>query len=180
MSLPNYITILRILLVPVVYLLITYYTPAQEHYRWWALYVFAFASLTDAIDGFICRRWNLRTTLGTILDPLADKLLLISTFIAISNSLLPLKPPSWVVIIIIFRDLFIVSGLLTIVLTTNKLIVKPNWLGKLTTFGQMLTVLLILLNSTLAPPIWWLTAWLTVASGIVYILRELKQLNRAK
>jgi len=147
--------------------------------RLFALTLFTLASVTDALDGFIARRWNLRTTLGTFLDPLADKLLLVSAFVGISVSSLPLKPPLWVVIVVVFRDLFLVAGLFIIYLTTQKISLEPNVLGKTTTFSQMVTIVFILMQIPLAPIFWFLTAALTVASGIVYVLSGLRQLHES-
>ena len=180
MTLPNYITLLRVFSVPFFYTALVYYQPEKDFWRWSALAIFVFASFTDALDGFIVRRWNLRSELGTFLDPLADKLLLISAFVGVSVSNLPLKPPLWVVIIVIFRDIFIVGGLVIIYITTQTVKVQPNLLGKITTFFQMATITMILLESQTASIFWSLTAALTVASGIVYILREMRRLNDGK
>ena len=177
MNLPNYITLIRILIVPFFFIALTYYAPGEDHFRWIALTLFLVASVTDAVDGFIARRWNIRSELGTFLDPLADKLLLISAFIAAIFSELPLKPPLWVVSIVIFRDIFIIGGLIFIYLTTQKVRVQPNLLGKITTFFQMATIVLILFQSKLALPACYLTAGLTIASGIVYIVREMRRFN---
>ena len=179
MSLPTYITLFRFLLIPLIYAFIAYYTNEKDHMRLFALTLFTLASVTDALDGFIARRWNLRTTLGTFLDPLADKLLLVSAFVGISVSSLPLKPPLWVVIVVVFRDLFLVAGLFIIYLTTQKISLEPNVLGKTTTFSQMVTIVFILMQIPLAPIFWFLTAALTVASGIVYVLSGLRQLHES-
>ncbi|MBI4388256.1 MAG: CDP-diacylglycerol--glycerol-3-phosphate 3-phosphatidyltransferase [Candidatus Omnitrophica bacterium] len=180
MTLPNYITLLRVFLVPFFFTALIYYQVDHDYYRWIAFSVFLFASVTDALDGFIVRKWKMGSELGTFLDPLADKLLLISAFIGLSVSSLPLKPPLWVVIIVIFRDIFILGGLAVVFVTTRSVKVNPNVLGKITTFFQMATILIILLQNRLAVLFWLITAGLTVASGIVYILREMKRLNHAK
>ncbi len=180
MTLPNYITLLRVLSVPFFYTALVYYQPEKDYWRLTALAIFVFASFTDALDGFIVRRWHLGSRLGTFLDPLADKLLLVSAFVGVSISNLSLKPPLWVVIIVIFRDIFIIGGLVIIYITTQAVKVQPNLLGKATTFFQMLTIMMILLESPFASIFWLLTAALTVASGIVYILREMRRLNDGK
>ena len=180
MTLPNCITLLRIFLVPFFYTALAYYQPGRDEYRWMAFAIFLIASLTDALDGFIVRKWSLRSELGTFLDPLADKLLLISAFLGVNVSSLALKPPLWIVIIVIFRDIFIVCGLIVVFITTRNLFVRPNFLGKITTFLQMTTILLILLQVRIAAVLWYLTAGLTIVSGVVYILREMRRLNHAK
>jgi len=157
--------------------MLVYYKPENDFYRWYALTLFAVASFTDAIDGFIARRWNCQTPFGTLLDPLADKLLLLSAFIGISVSGLSEKPPFWVSLIVIFRDIIIVAGLAAISMTAHTLKIQPNQLGKATTFFQMITIILVLMQIKIIPIFWFLIAGLTVASGIVYIVREMRRLN---
>ncbi len=176
-TLPNYITLLRILSVPFLYTSLVYYRTDKDYWRWIALGIFIFGSFTDALDGFIVRKWGMKSEFGTFLDPLADKILLISAYIGVSLATLALKPPLWVVIIVVFRDIFIMCGLLAIYITTQTVKIQPNVLGKITTFFQMLTIILILFQSKFASISWLVTAALTVASGIVYILREMRRLN---
>lgn len=176
-NLPNYLTILRILLVPVFYTMLVYYEPGKDNYRWYALLIFIVASLTDAIDGIVARRWNCRTEFGTFLDPLADKLLLISAFIGISISDLPVKPPFWVLSVVVFRDIIIIVGLAAIFMTTQSMKIQPNLLGKATTAVQMAAIVMILAQLKIALIVWFLTVGLTIASGIVYIVREMRRFN---
>lgn len=180
MTIPNYITLLRILLVPFFFISLVYFEPGKDYMRWVAFSIFLFASFTDALDGFIVRKWKLGSELGTFLDPLADKLLLICAFLGAHFSNLAMKPPVWVVAIVIFRDIFIVSGLVVIFITMHSVKIQPNRLGKTTTFFQMLTILVILLQLKVAPIFWFLTAALTVVSGIVYICREMRRFNNGK
>lgn len=180
MTIPNYITLIRVLLVPFFYTALTYYQPGKEYWRELALILFVIASATDALDGFIVRKWNLKSSFGTFFDPLADKILLISGFLGIHFSALAIQPPLWVIIIVIFRDIFIMTGLITVYVTTQAIKVEPNTLGKLTTFSQMLTIGLCLLATPLASISWHVTAALTVASGIVYILREMRRLHNGR
>ncbi len=178
MNLANSLTLLRILLVPVFISFIAYYDGANDFFRYAALGVFSFACLTDAVDGYIARVFNQRTELGTLLDPVADKLLLVSAFIGILlQNNFELKPPIWVVIIITSRDAFIILGLLIIFFTTGKISASPNFLGKVTTVFQMSTVFFLLLQSSFVPALWYVTAFLTIISGAVYIVREGKRLR---
>ena len=179
MSLPNYITLLRIFLVPVFFSFLVYYNHrAHPHFRFLALALFAIAIITDALDGFIARQFHKQTELGTFLDPLADKLLLLSGFLGITfSNAFSLKPPLWVIVIIVFRDLFIICGLTIIFLTLNTLQIRPNILGKLTTFFQMLTIFAVLAEWKYAEPAWLIAAFLTVASTLAYLARGIKLLN---
>ncbi|MBI4395422.1 MAG: CDP-diacylglycerol--glycerol-3-phosphate 3-phosphatidyltransferase [Candidatus Omnitrophica bacterium] len=178
MNLPNYITLFRILLVPFVFSFIVYYNSAHEHFRPIALILFIIAIATDALDGFIARTFRKRTELGTFLDPFADKLLLLSAFFGItfSNTFI-LKPPLWIVIIIVFRDLFIICGLAIIFLTTNQIRIQPNLVGKLTTFFQMLTIFAVLANWDRSHAIWYIAAFLTILSCALYLIKGIKLLN---
>ena len=181
MTIPNYITLLRILIVPFFYTALAYYDPHNaDYWRWTALVLFGVACLTDALDGFISRKWGLKSELGTFLDPLADKILLISAFLGVNFSALILKPPLWIVILVIFRDIFIIAGLVAVYFTTQAVKIEPNILGKITTFVQMATIIIALLQIEIVRIFWLLTAALTVASGIVYILREMRRLGHVK
>ena len=179
MNLPNYITLFRIFLVPLFFGFLVYYNETSSHFRLLALAIFLIAVATDALDGLIARSFRKQTELGTFLDPFADKLLLLSGFFGIlfSNALV-LKPPLWIVIVIVFRDLFIICGLAIIFLTTSQIKVRPNLIGKLTTFFQMLTILTVLLQWEHTDFIWLLTAAFTVLSAISYLIHGIKLLNR--
>jgi len=83
MNIPNQLTILRILLVPALIISIIYYSPEKEYLRLVAFSIFVFGCITDAVDGYIARKFNQKTKLGTLLDPLADKLIVLSAFISI-------------------------------------------------------------------------------------------------
>ena len=178
MNLPNYITIVRIVLVPFFFSFLIYYNPDRPHFRYLAIILFLFAIATDALDGIIARRFKKQTELGTFLDPFADKLLLLSGFIGIafSQSFVS-KPALWIVITIVFRDLFIICGLLIIFLTVNKIEIRPNMIGKLTTFFQMLTILTVLVDLSHSQWIWFSTAAFTIISWVVYIRQGIEYLN---
>ena len=178
MSLPNYITFLRILLVPFFFTELMSYESGQEHHRWLALVLFAIATLTDALDGFLARMTHSRTELGTFLDPLADKLLLVSGYLALlAVEALPYRPPLWITVTIVFRDIMIIGGLILIYLLSGKVHVQPNFLGKCTTAAQMLTLIAILLKWPYSFLLWNVTAVLTIASFFVYFRRELTKLK---
>jgi cardiolipin synthase (CMP-forming) len=179
MSLPNYITIFRIFLVPFFFSFLVYYNVEHPSYRLWALGLFLVAVATDALDGTIARSTHQQSELGTFLDPLADKLLLLSGFLGIAFSeAFEIKPHMWIVIVIVFRDLFIVCGLAIIFFTTNQLQVKPNLLGKSTTFFQMLTLVAVLSQWKLIHPVSFVTVGLTILSSVAYLVRGIKLLKQ--
>ncbi|MEZ0323014.1 MAG: CDP-alcohol phosphatidyltransferase family protein [Hydrogenothermaceae bacterium] len=142
MGLANKLTILRIFLVPVFIILIGYSQPL------YALIVFVIAGLTDAIDGYIARKRNEITQFGKIIDPIADKTLLLSAFIFIYNGNLPYKFPFWFVVLVISRDTYILAGSFLIYLIKGSLKVSPSIFGKLTTFLQITTVIYVLFVNT--------------------------------
>ncbi len=177
MNLPNYLTLFRIALVPIFFTLLVSYQTGPEKQRLLALAVFAAAALSDALDGLIARLMRQRTNLGMLLDPLADKLLLLSGYIGILWVVrLPFRPPLWVTVTIVFRDLVILVGMAVIFLVTRKISAPPNTAGKVTTFFQMAALLAILLKSPSAVWLWNVTAALTLLSGILYVRRGIGQL----
>lgn len=168
-NLPNLITLVRILIIPLFIILLVY-----DH-NFYALYLFILAGLSDALDGFIARTWNLKTRLGTYLDPTADKLLLVSSFITLA---LLKKVPVWIMIIVISRDIILgITGLILLnFIDIRSYYVRPSPLGKITTVLQILTVLLVLMEKTGAffSVTLWITAFATIASGLHYVYRESK------
>jgi cardiolipin synthase (CMP-forming) len=178
LSLPNYITFLRIVLVPFFFTELLSYRPGQEHHRLLAISIFIFASFTDALDGAIARLTKSKTELGTFLDPLADKLLLLSGYLAILGvESLTYRPPLWITVTIVFRDIMISVGLIVIYFISGRVQVAPNFLGKCTTASQMLTLIAILFMWPHSYLLWNLTAGLTMASFFVYFRRELNKLK---
>ena len=182
MTTANKITVMRILLVPFFITLTLYYVKGgNEIYRYLALGCFALAAVSDGIDGFIARRFNQRSELGSILDPLADKLLLVSGIILLSfrnQGQLP-SLPLWLTITVISRDVILVLGLLIIHYLGSKVVVRPHFVGKIATVLQMSCVLWALLKLNLS----WLfyialgASITTGASGLIYIFDGLKQLS---
>ncbi len=178
MTLPNYITLFRILLVPFFFTALVSYDIQDESDRWIALAIFLIAVSTDALDGFLARITRKKTNLGRFLDPLADKLLLLSGFLGILFVPdLPYRPPLWVTVTIVFRDLVIITGLVILYLLNGIIRVRTNFLGKMATAFQMFTLIAILLKWSAAIPLWYTTAAVTILSGIVYVARDLDKLK---
>lgn len=146
MNLPNKLTLLRILLIPVfLVVLLTNIIPDPTIKRLIAAAIFVIASLTDALDGHIARSQNLITNFGKFMDPLADKLLVSSALIAmigLSDSYVSM--PSWVVIIIIGRE-FMITGFRLLAVEQNIVIAAGFW-GKIKTITQMTMIIVVLLN----------------------------------
>jgi len=180
MNLANKITIFRILLIPFFVASILYYSPDKEFLRYVALSIFILAVVSDAADGYIARLMDQKTVLGTVIDPIADKLLLISAFICLSMvKSFPVghRLPAWVTITIISRDIIIILGAIIIHMMTQNLNVQPSRLGKLTTFFQMLTIIYALLYFPYTFVIWNLAAFFTILSGIDYVRMGTKLLE---
>src|SRR5687767_93601 len=124
MGLANWLTLLRILLVPVFVALMVYRRPG------FALVVFATAALTDLLDGYVARRQRRQSRLGAFLDPLADKLLLVASF-ATLTSLRVL--PAWIMIVVASRDAILLLGALLVHMVGGRIYPRPTWTGKLAT-----------------------------------------------
>ena len=171
MNLPNTITLIRVILIPffVDLMIYSYYRPA--------LLVFVIACMTDALDGMIARLTNSKTELGAFLDPMADKLLIVSSFVTLA---ILTKIPVWLVIIVVSRDIILTLGSMVIYFTGHSLTIKPSMLGKATTFLQLLVVTLTLVliaygvKSDFIMVAYWATAGITVASGVQYVIRGMK------
>ena len=182
MTTANKITILRILLIPVFVVLTLYYTKeGNEVYRVLAILCFAIAAILDGVDGYVARRYNQRSELGAILDPLADKLLLVSGIVVLSFDHAPYleSVPLWLTGTIIGRDIVILIGMLVIQLMVGKVKVRPRIVGKVATVLQMAVVLWIMLK--------WEESWLgaltlgtaicTGISGLLYVWDGSRQLS---
>jgi cardiolipin synthase len=174
MNLANNITILRILTVPVFVGVLLYAGPDRGYLWPAALALFLFACFTDGIDGWIARRMGQMTVVGSYLDPIADKLLLLSGFLSLSfMTHLPesMRIPGWVTISVIARDIVIFIGSAVIFLTTGSLKPEPLFIGKATTVFQMATLIACLasLPTALQLVLFVMTTALTIVSGILYI-----------
>ena len=165
MTIPNMITILRVILVPIfVIYMINGRTLAS-------LVIFSIASFSDALDGFIARIFHQKSNLGAHLDPLVDKILLSTAYITLAIFRLI---PSWLAVLIISRDVIILLGVLVLYLTQYPVKIHPSVLSKATTCMQVATVFIVLSNGYLDiqflnPYAFWLAGLLTIASGLQYI-----------
>ena len=169
MTLANKITLLRIVLIPVFIVALL-----QGLYPWPAV-IFTFTIITDALDGFVARYKKQKTPLGSFLDPMADKLLMFSSFITLAY----LKQISiWIFVVILSRDIIIVLGWILIYFLKGSTEIKPRLLGKTTTIFQMTTVWLILLGLPLVitSNLLILTVVVTVLSGLDYVYIGSKKL----
>lgn len=182
-NLPNKITILRVLLVPFFVASLVYYSPQKDYLRFIALAIFIAAVITDGLDGYLARLKNQKTVLGTIIDPIADKILLLSAFISLAFiKSLPeaVRLPAWVLIIVISRDSIILIGSGLIYITGGNFEIRPNVYGKITTFLQMLTIISLLLLLPFSRILWSLMVAFTIISGVVYITRGSRLLNSSQ
>lgn len=180
MNVPNCLTIVRILLIPLFVITLSYHQTGNNLIRFLALAIFSLASLTDALDGLMARLKEERTKLGSYLDPLADKLLLNVSFVLLATTeSLPCQLPAWIPIVVVSRDVILIIGGALILLTTGELKVVPSFLGKMTTVSQTGVVILTLLNLSplLLKPIWILAICFTIVSFFQYILRGGRVLN---
>ncbi len=189
-TLPNLLTVLRMVMIPFFVSLLFY----QRFY--WALLVFILAGVTDGLDGLLARRFNQKSQLGSILDPIADKLLLVTSFVVLSlPSISPQQqPPShlpvpfWVTAAVISRDVFIVVGAAAINIVTGFRRFRPSLLGKLNTVVQILAVVLILIAAGIPskisgyylPTVYATVFLLAVLSGLHYVFFVSKLLNEER
>ncbi len=170
LTVANQLTILRMALAPFLVLAVLW------HEFTWALVIFVVAGVTDLLDGLIARLGHQKTTLGAMLDPVADKVLLSSSFIVLTwGSGLDPRIPVWLTVITLSRDAIIVVSVTAINLTVGRRIFFPSFLGKATTLAQILTAGIVLLFNALAVQhavtrwIFDATVVLTVASAVHYV-----------
>jgi cardiolipin synthase len=175
-TLPNLLTMFRMALIPV-FVSLLFYRKFE-----WALFVFVLAGVTDGLDGLLARRLNQGSQLGTILDPIADKLLLVTSFIVLSMPAISPQPvprhfpvPFWVTAAVISRDVFIVVGAAAINIVTGFSGFRPSWLGKVNTTVQILGIAAVLiaaayptLNGYL-PSVYTIVFSFAIISGVHYI-----------
>ena len=136
---PNFLTIIRIIIVP---FFIYFFTSDYYSYRLISLILFFVGSLSDFLDGYIARKYNLVTTLGKIIDPLADKILILSAFFLLNNSY-PSYVPLWMLYLILFRDIFVT--LYRIYLKNKDVVMQANMLAKRKTLFQIVIIHFLLI-----------------------------------
>lgn len=173
----NKISALRILTIPFFVLVIINYDVEHEYLRFVALAIFLLAVISDALDGMVARLKNENTALGPIIDPLADKLLLISAYVTLyfkGAALGRITLPLWVVMVIVARDLMISFGTFLIFIIRQHIKIIPTSWGKLTTGLQMATIVSLLLQFEISFVFWTLAVILTIISGFDYMRKGLK------
>ena len=179
MNLPNKLTVFRIILIPflLIFILFDFIPLDIQTRRYIATAIFIIASLTDALDGHIARKYNLITNFGKFMDPLADKLLVTSTMIALiplEDAIVPLK--AWVVILIIAREFFM-TGFRTIAMEKN-VVIAAGKSGKLKTIFQMFMIIFLLLNIDntifiyISEVLIYISVFLTVYSLTEYVIKN--------
>ncbi|HKQ99490.1 MAG TPA: CDP-alcohol phosphatidyltransferase family protein [Pyrinomonadaceae bacterium] len=184
---PNLLTMFRMALIPVFVSLLF------SRKFGWALGVFILAGITDGLDGLLARRLNQGSQLGTILDPIADKLLLVTSFIVLSIPVISPQPlprhfpvPFWVTVAVISRDVFIVVGAAAINIVTGFRHFRPSWLGKINTTVQILGIAAILIAASYPslsgylPTVYTTVFGFAVLSGVHYIFFASRLLNEER
>ncbi len=164
---PNLLTLLRIGLVPVLILLL------QNQAYTMALWIFFIAGVTDGLDGFIAKRFGYVTRLGSVLDPLADKLLILSSFVMLT---IAGDVPFWLLVIAAFRDLIIITGVVILTFLYDHFEMKPIWWSKINTFLQIVLVIAVLIEKAnllelgIFPQVLiWSVALTILISGFQYV-----------
>ena len=178
MNIPNFLTLIRLLLVPVLVIFLI------QGLFFNALIVFIIAGSSDAIDGFLARILKQKTVIGSYMDPLADKALIISSFVTLS--VLGMIPP-WLTVIVVSRDLIILVGIAILSFMSISVEINPAFVSKVTTTLQFLTIFLVLasgylplyFNSWLIEVVYWTTAIFTIISGLNYVAKGVKLINSA-
>jgi cardiolipin synthase len=179
LTLANQLTILRIVLIPAFVLLVVYGRLGG------ALVVFIVAGATDALDGLIARRAGQRTSLGAWLDPMADKLLLVTTFIVLTLPAIPLVNhlPIWLTVAVITRDVVIIGVVAVVNLAVGPRTFRPSLLGKATTAAFIVTSVVVMYfnylgrTSPLVDAAIWLSLGLTLVSSADYFFKLRRLIN---
>ena len=181
LTLANQLTLARLLLVPALVILVIY------GYNGWALITFVVAGITDALDGLAARLAGERTSLGALLDPMADKLLLVSTFVVLTLPGLDLanRLPIWLTVLVISRDVVIVLTVAVVNLAVERFTFQPSTLGKVATFVYILTGSVTLYFNYLGRPsvlvdvTIYAALGLTLLSGFHYIVHAARLVNES-
>lgn len=180
MNLANKISILRLLLVPGIVAALLYYHPARDWLRFVAVGLFIVGMLSDALDGYLARVHRQQSQLGTLLDPIADKFLILATLISCSLIRgLPesLRLPAWFNLVVISRDVLLVAGAIVLFLVRGRWSVQPSRLGKTTTFFQMMVVPIVLLELPGKLPLLIVAGVLTALSALTYVRAGIRALG---
>ena len=191
MTTANKITIVRILLIPAFVTMAIYYGQSVqrgdplEWQRFTAIIIFLVAAISDGLDGYVARRYNQRSTLGAILDPIADKGLLLSGIITLSISnwsetdMHYGRFPAWFPVLVITRDVIILVGSAVLHLLNGKVKVRTSWTGKVATVLQMAALAWVMLQLRFLPLIYVVAAagFFTFVSGIIYVMDGVRQLQ---
>ena len=170
-TLPNFITLLRLAALPFFLFAI-----AAGHFGI-ALVIFVVAGISDGIDGYLARRFDMKSALGAYLDPIADKLLMMSSylFLAVPSFPAAVKIPVWLAVLVISRDLLLLTVALLLILSSNLRQFPPTWLGKVTTVTLIMTILFVLCANLWSWPLaivriaFGAAATTTVLSGFHYV-----------
>jgi cardiolipin synthase (CMP-forming) len=174
MTTPNKITICRICLIPFFVMMALYYGRSvahgapQEWMRWTALAIFVVAAASDGVDGYIARRYNQMSRLGVILDPIADKGLLLAGIVTLSISNWQYEFPVWFPVLIISRDIIIVGGVVVLYLLNGSTKVRPSLMGKSATVAQMVAIGAVMLFTGYS--------WKTNVAGVTVTLLDIPML----
>jgi len=185
MTVANQITLVRILLIPVFAVFAVYYSAGvregapEEWLRWSAVAVFVLAAASDGLDGWIARRFNQRSALGVVLDPIADKGLLLTAIITLSLYPWTVSLPLWFPVLVIARDVVILVGCGLLKFITGDVEVRPSILGKIATALQMAAVAWVLLQIPDERWVVWGAGLFTLLSGIGYIWRGMHAMGGA-
>lgn len=191
MTTANKITLIRIFMIPAFVTMALYYGESikrgepEEWQRYTAIAIFLLAAVSDGLDGYIARRYNQKSALGVILDPIADKGLLLSGIITLSISNWSIVDPhygqfpTWFPVLVISRDAVILIGSVILHLLNGHVRVRPVWTGKVATVLQMTAIGWVMLQLSFIPLIYIVIAagLFTFASGVVYVTDGFRQLG---
>jgi cardiolipin synthase len=191
MTTANKITVIRILMIPIFVTLAIYYGESiqegnpQDWMRFTAIAVFLLAAISDGLDGYVARRYNQRSSLGMILDPIADKGLLLSGVITLSiSNWSQVDPhygrfPVWFPVLVITRDTVILVGSAVLHILNGKVRVRPSWTGKVATVLQMAAIAWVMLQLRIPPLLYVVVAAgvFTLVSGMIYVRDGVRQLS---
>lgn len=199
MTAANKITIARILMIPLFVMMAVYYGKSVRHghphdwQRFLAIFIFIVAAASDGIDGYVARRFHQKSRLGVVLDPIADKGLLLSAIITLSFSNWTYEFPLWFTVLVITRDAVILVGFGILHYLIGRVVVKPSWMGKTATALQMAAIACVLLQLHFfeidrrlfgfdarlgfLDLVIGLAGFFTLLSGIGYVMRGILQLQ---